>query len=124
MCSVPVCVCSVCVLLHRTNNKTKVIACSRRQKENNTFADIADVLPIQENAKDLDKASILRLVINYLKLRDLLKDGSEEESEGECQGEELHGGDVALSPLDIAVAQLDSSKIVMQMVVSIIVEVS
>ena len=39
---------------------------SRRRRENDTFTDMADVLPIQENAKDLDKASILRVAINYM----------------------------------------------------------
>lgn len=100
-------------LFLRTKNKTKVLAYSRRQRENDTFSDIADVLPIQENAKDLDKASILRLVINYLKLRDLVKDGSEEEKDGEDQGEEFLGRCVELSPLDGGVAELDSSKAVM-----------
>ena len=54
-----------------------MLAHSRRQRENDTFTDIAQALPIQENAKDLDKASILRLAIHYLKLRDLIKDGNE-----------------------------------------------
>ena len=48
------------------------MAQSRRRRENDTFTDMADVLPIQENAKDLDKASILRVAINYLRLRDLV----------------------------------------------------
>lgn len=70
--------------------KTQVLAYSRRQRENDTFMDIAQALPIQENAKDLDKASILRLAIHYLKLKDLLRDGSEQlEMEGEeGEGEE------------------------------------
>ena len=34
------------------------MAQSRRRRENDTFTDMAEVLPIQENAKDLDKASI------------------------------------------------------------------
>lgn len=63
-----------------------MLAHSRRQRENDTFTDIAQTLPIQENAKDLDKASILRLAIHYLKLRDLLRDSSEQ-LEGE-EGEE------------------------------------
>lgn len=56
------------------------MAQSRRRRENDTFTDMADVLPIQENAKDLDKASILRVAINYLKLRDLVGEGEPEES--------------------------------------------
>lgn len=48
------------------------MAHSRRRRENDTFSEMAEVLPIQENAKDLDKASILRVAINYLKLRGLV----------------------------------------------------
>ena len=57
------------------------MAHSRRKKENDTFTDIAQSLPIQENAKDLDKASILRVAIHYLKLRDMIRDGCDSESE-------------------------------------------
>ena len=63
----------------RVKEKTRDLAHSRRKKENDTFTDIAQSLPIQENAKDLDKASILRVAIHYLKLRDMIRDGSEEE---------------------------------------------
>ena len=62
------------------------MAVSRRQKENDTFTDIALTLPIEESAKELDKASVLRIAIHYLKLRDVLtdckpsiSDGTEEE---------------------------------------------
>ena len=50
------------------------MAVSRRQKENDTFNDIAGTLPIEENAKELDKASVLRIAIHYLRLRDVLAD--------------------------------------------------
>lgn len=50
------------------------MAVSRRQKENDTFNDIAQTLPLSENAKELDKASVLRVAIHYLKLRDVLAD--------------------------------------------------
>ena len=56
------------------------MAQSRRRRENDTFTDMAEALPIQENAKDLDKASILRVAINYLKLRDLVGENEPEES--------------------------------------------
>ena len=52
--------------------KTRSLAHTRRQKENDTFLDIARSLPIQENAKDLDKASVLRVAIHYLKLREVV----------------------------------------------------
>ena len=58
------------------------------------FTDMAEVLPIQENAKDLDKASILRVAINYLKLRDLVGEDEPEESgdAAEKDGTEENGG--------------------------------
>ena len=88
--------------LSRPKKKTQVLAHSRRQRENDTFTDIAQALPIQENAKDLDKASILRLAIHYLKLKDLLRDGSEQldiEGEEEGEGEEgMRGDGEAVSP--------------------------
>ena len=56
------------------------MAQSRRRRENDTFTDMAEALPIQENAKDLDKASILRVAINYLKLRELVGENDAEET--------------------------------------------
>ncbi len=49
------------------------------------FAEIAQTLPTKEHAKDLDKASVLRVAINFMKLRTFIGEGSEEllESEGE-----------------------------------------
>lgn len=58
------------------------MAVSRRQKENDTFSDIAHTLPIEESAKELDKASVLRIAIHYLKLRDVLADCETTEDEG------------------------------------------
>lgn len=67
------------------------MAQSRRRRENDTFTDMAEVLPIQENAKDLDKASILRVAINYLKLRELVGDDEPEEAGGDGGLVELDG---------------------------------
>ena len=64
------------------------MAHSRRQKENDTFTEIAQTLPIQEHTKDLDKASILRVAINFLKLRDVIRESSEEEELVESDGDE------------------------------------
>lgn len=61
------------------------MAQTRRRRENDTFSDMAEVLPIQENAKDLDKASILRVAINYLKLRDLVGENEGEENAGDAE---------------------------------------
>lgn len=72
--------------IHRTKEKTRVLAHSRRQKENDTFTDIAEALPLQGGAKDLDKASLLRVAIHYLKLRRVLHDGDNfQEGEGKSQ---------------------------------------
>lgn len=64
------------------------MAHTRRQKENDTFAEIAQTLPTKEHAKDLDKASVLRVAINFMKLRNFIGEGSEEvhEIEGEEEG--------------------------------------
>lgn len=77
----------------RTKEKTRELAHSRRQRENDTFLDIAETLPIQENAKDLDKASILRVTIHYLKLHNMLSEGSPEAADGvpDGSGEEADG---------------------------------
>lgn len=95
----------------RVKEKTRDLAHSRRKKENDTFTDIAQSLPIQENAKDLDKASILRVAIHYLKLRDMIRDGGEEEqalTEEQLQNA-LNGvggagalGDIPLPPEQLA----------------------
>lgn len=66
------------------------MAHSRRRRENDTFTDMAEVLPIQENAKDLDKASILRVAINYLKLRELI--GEKEGDDGADSVAETEAG--------------------------------
>ncbi len=64
------------------------MAHTRRQKENDTFAEIAQTLPTKEHAKDLDKASVLRVAINFMKLRNFIGEGNEElpESEKEEEG--------------------------------------
>lgn len=84
------------------------MAHSRRQRENDTFTDIAEALPIQENAKDLDKASILRVAIHYLKLRDIVgekKEGDQEESQETGNSEEGEEGEEEKSPEEQAEGQ-------------------
>ncbi len=75
-----------------------MLAHSRRQRENDTFLDIAESLPIQENAKDLDKASILRVAIHYLKLRDMMNDGNPEAASDAADGTMEENGALYLRP--------------------------
>lgn len=77
-------------LIFRTKDKTRVLAHSRRQRENDTFTGIAEALPIQENTKDLDKASVLRVAIHFLKLRDVVAEGEGQEQAEEEESKELH----------------------------------
>ena len=85
--------------LYRVKEKTRDLAHSRRKKENDTFTDIAQSLPIQENAKDLDKASILRVAIHYLKLRDMIREGDDEAELTEEQLQSVLNGGAAIGPL-------------------------
>ena len=44
---------------------------NRRQKENQTYIDMAESIPLPEkDTKDLDRASVLRVTIGYVKLRE------------------------------------------------------
>lgn len=57
-------------LKFRTKIKLKEAARHRRNKENNEISNLADLLPIRsEIAKQLDKASILRLTISFFQVR-------------------------------------------------------
>ncbi|RNA30315.1 neuronal pas domain [Brachionus plicatilis] len=52
------------------NNKSKEAARSRRNRENDEFKYLSALLPLQcEITRQLDKASIIRLTISYLKLK-------------------------------------------------------
>lgn len=58
--------------------KSKNAARSRRSKESSEYADLAMVLPLQESiACSLDKASIARLAISYLHLRQMFPVGEQ-----------------------------------------------
>ena len=60
-----------------SKRKTKQLAYSRRQKENDTFAEIARTLPVSaDGVKELDKASILRVAIHFIKLRQFMEQGT------------------------------------------------
>ena len=68
--------------------KVKNMAHTRRQKENDTFAEIAQTLPTKEHTKDLDKASVLRVAINFMRLRNFIGEGEQEPPE-QLEEEEL-----------------------------------
>ncbi|XDV41991.1 hypothetical protein PO909_010750 [Leuciscus waleckii] len=71
----------------RRKEKSRDAARSRRGKESEVFYELAHQLPLPHNVTShLDKASIMRLAISYLRMRKLLiSDDSEKENELESQ---------------------------------------
>uniref|UniRef100_A0A8C1JH62 Hypoxia-inducible factor 1-alpha n=1 Tax=Cyprinus carpio TaxID=7962 RepID=A0A8C1JH62_CYPCA len=71
----------------RRKEKSRDAARSRRGKESEVFYELAHQLPLPHNVTShLDKASIMRLTISYLRMRKLLSsDEEEKENELECQ---------------------------------------
>lgn len=71
----------------RRKEKSRDAARSRRGKESEVFYELAGQLPLPQNVTThLDKASIMRLTISYLRMRKLLNsDVPEKESELESQ---------------------------------------
>uniref|UniRef100_A0A673HWL1 Hypoxia-inducible factor 1-alpha n=1 Tax=Sinocyclocheilus rhinocerous TaxID=307959 RepID=A0A673HWL1_9TELE len=71
----------------RRKEKSRDAARSRRGKESEVFYELAHQLPLPHNVTShLDKASIMRLAISYLRMRKLLSsDDEEKENELECQ---------------------------------------
>ncbi|TRZ02161.1 hypothetical protein DNTS_007280 [Danionella cerebrum] len=67
----------------RRKEKSRDAARSRRGKESEVFYELANQLPLPHNVvSHLDKASIMRLTISYLRMRKMLStDDKEEESE-------------------------------------------
>lgn len=63
--------CVRCSILELRKEKSRDAARSRRGKENFEFYELAKMLPLPAAiTSQLDKASIIRLTISYLKLRD------------------------------------------------------
>ncbi|KAK0093168.1 hypothetical protein PV326_014164 [Microctonus aethiopoides] len=63
-------------LLEMRKEKSRDAARSRRGKENYEFYELAKMLPLPAAiTSQLDKASIIRLTISYLKLRDFSMHG-------------------------------------------------
>ncbi|KAF6037086.1 HIF1A [Bugula neritina] len=55
--------------------KSKEAARNRRGKEGEFFAELADTLPLANSLKQsLDKSTVIKLCINYMRLRELLQD--------------------------------------------------
>jgi hypoxia-inducible factor 1 alpha len=60
----------------KRKEKSRDAARSRRSKETEVFTDLATVLPVpQEQVSQLDKASVMRLAIAYLRVRDMINLG-------------------------------------------------
>ncbi|XP_049826586.1 protein similar isoform X2 [Aethina tumida] len=56
----------------KRKEKSRDAARSRRSRETEIFTDLANALPLsQEQVQQLDKASVMRLAISYLKVRDM-----------------------------------------------------
>jgi len=66
----------LCSILELRKEKSRDAARSRRGKENYEFYELAKLLPLPAAiTSQLDKASIIRLTISYLKLRDFSSHG-------------------------------------------------
>ncbi|KAL1513011.1 hypothetical protein ABEB36_002499 [Hypothenemus hampei] len=58
----------------KRKEKSRDAARSRRSRETEIFTDLGSVLPISsEQVSQLDKASVMRLAISYLKVRDMIE---------------------------------------------------
>ncbi|XP_065168818.1 hypoxia-inducible factor 1-alpha-like isoform X2 [Atheta coriaria] len=72
----------------KRKEKSRDAARCRRSRETEIFSDLSAALPLtQEQISQLDKASIMRLAISYLKVRDMIKLVPEictEEAESKC----------------------------------------
>lgn len=71
----------MCVLSSSRNNekrkeKSRDAARTRRSRETEIFTDLGEALPLaKEEVDQLDKASVMRLAIAYLKVRDMVDIG-------------------------------------------------
>ncbi|XP_053344996.1 hypoxia inducible factor 1 subunit alpha b [Clarias gariepinus] len=71
----------------RRKEKSRDAARCRRGKESEVFYELAQQLPLPHNVTShLDKASIMRLIISYLRMRKLLN-SDEEENESELESQ-------------------------------------
>jgi len=60
----------------KRKEKSRDAARSRRSRETEIFTDLGNALPVtSEQISQLDKASIMRLAISYLRVREMIKLG-------------------------------------------------
>lgn len=60
----------------KRKEKSRDAARTRRSRETEIFSDLGEALPLsKEEVEQLDKASVMRLVIAYLKVRDMVDTG-------------------------------------------------
>ncbi|XP_007895056.1 endothelial PAS domain-containing protein 1b isoform X2 [Callorhinchus milii] len=75
----------------RRKEKSRDAARCRRSKETEVFYELAHQLPLPHNVSShLDKASIMRLTISFLRTRKLLTSGLENETDSERQMDSLY----------------------------------
>lgn len=66
--------CSLCRNNEKRKERSRDAARCRRSRETEIFTELAQVLPLKkEDVQQLDKASVMRIAISYLKVRDMLK---------------------------------------------------
>uniref|UniRef100_A0A8C7SYA2 Hypoxia-inducible factor 1-alpha n=1 Tax=Oncorhynchus mykiss TaxID=8022 RepID=A0A8C7SYA2_ONCMY len=76
----------------RRKEKSRDAARCRRGKESEVFYELAQELPLPHSVtSNLDKASIMRLAISYLHMRNLLSTDNEEEQEESEMDSQLNG---------------------------------
>lgn len=81
-----------CSILELRKEKSRDAARSRRGKENFEFYELAKMLPLPAAiTSQLDKASIIRLTISYLKLRDFSGHGDPPWSRDGPSGKSVKG---------------------------------
>lgn len=73
-------ICCVFLFLYRNNEKRKEksrdAARCRRSKETEIFMELQQALPLMaDDVNQLDKASVMRITIAYLKIREMLQLG-------------------------------------------------
>lgn len=60
----------------KRKEKSRDAARTRRSRETEIFSDLGEALPLsKEEVEQLDKASVMRLAIAYLKVRDMVDTG-------------------------------------------------